>query len=563
MLEAAAAQQELTNQTMLAEQAAAGNADAIAALEKIAKTEAAAEREATQARTQGAESARLMGLAARFEAEALQEAELALVQQNAESERWTGLAEESKQLLDELAGGHTLTAREAEAYAEAQDLASEAEANRMETLQGLASGMADFFLGTKDLNEKNIQNEADFHASIASMRADARADTESTAQAQAEKLAEIEQQRADKIAWVQTGSHARTAEENAAALGHWNSHFDKLVTTTNDKYGEQTAAIAANLAEQQAAQAAAREQEAAEYEAHLEELKLKAALGALETTGQLGELTGGLATSAGEAMDLINAGIIPVTEEMGGLIQGTLEGMATKSEEASAIAAENQAILKEAYAGTLEPMTAQNDMLAVGMPESAALNTEAMGVMAEGMQIGFEETMVSSDTTNEAIAKIGTVTLPAVEKQSDVTTQAMVTHFGRVGKAALKAGDEIEKGMKKGIKVLESLAKRAEIAAKAFEKLADAARQAASAAASASAASSTGGANFQHGTPPGGFTVPPGFPNDSFRIGATSGERVTVQTPQQQGNTFNLNVNSSLPSAGVVNDFRLMEALAG
>lgn len=38
-------------------------------------------------------------------------------------------------------------------------------------------------------------------------------------------------------------------------------------------------------------------------------------------------------------------------------------------------------------------------------------------------------------------------------------------------------------------------------------------------------------AGGQHGLD---MRVPPGFPNDSFRVGATSGERVVVQTPQQE-----------------------------
>ncbi len=38
-------------------------------------------------------------------------------------------------------------------------------------------------------------------------------------------------------------------------------------------------------------------------------------------------------------------------------------------------------------------------------------------------------------------------------------------------------------------------------------------------------------AGLQHG---GDFIVPPGYPGDRFTVGVTSGERVTVQTPQQQ-----------------------------
>jgi DNA repair exonuclease SbcCD ATPase subunit len=47
-------------------------------------------------------------------------------------------------------------------------------------------------------------------------------------------------------------------------------------------------------------------------------------------------------------------------------------------------------------------------------------------------------------------------------------------------------------------------------------------------------------AGFQHGVED--FIVPPGFPNDSFAIGVSSGERVNVQ-PQGQGSNITVNVN--------------------
>lgn len=46
---------------------------------------------------------------------------------------------------------------------------------------------------------------------------------------------------------------------------------------------------------------------------------------------------------------------------------------------------------------------------------------------------------------------------------------------------------------------------------------------------------------FQHG---GAFTVPPGYPNDSYRVGLTSGERVVI-TPQGFAHAGDVNVNIS------------------
>jgi hypothetical protein len=71
--------------------------------------------------------------------------------------------------------------------------------------------------------------------------------------------------------------------------------------------------------------------------------------------------------------------------------------------------------------------------------------------------------------------------------------------------------------------------------------------------------SSGGGVGMASG---GSFIVPPGFPNDSFPMYLTSGEQVSV-TPSSQVNNFNLNVQSSMPTSSVVQDFQSMMVLAG
>ena len=62
---------------------------------------------------------------------------------------------------------------------------------------------------------------------------------------------------------------------------------------------------------------------------------------------------------------------------------------------------------------------------------------------------------------------------------------------------------------------------------------------------------------MQHG---GSFVVPPGYPNDTFRVGLSSGERVTV-TPTTNNN-YNLTINSRAPTERVRDDFQMMKALA-
>ena len=50
---------------------------------------------------------------------------------------------------------------------------------------------------------------------------------------------------------------------------------------------------------------------------------------------------------------------------------------------------------------------------------------------------------------------------------------------------------------------------------------------------------------FQHGTPPGGFLVPSGYPNDSFTAGFSSGERIHV-TPASGNITNNNSINMTV-----------------
>ncbi len=54
---------------------------------------------------------------------------------------------------------------------------------------------------------------------------------------------------------------------------------------------------------------------------------------------------------------------------------------------------------------------------------------------------------------------------------------------------------------------------------------------------------------FSRGTPRGGFLVPPGYPNDSFRVGVSSGERVNV-TPASQVSNSNVTVHVHINAPG-------------
>ena len=61
--------------------------------------------------------------------------------------------------------------------------------------------------------------------------------------------------------------------------------------------------------------------------------------------------------------------------------------------------------------------------------------------------------------------------------------------------------------------------------------------------------------NFAHGTMPSGFRVPSGYPNDSYKIGVSSGEDVHVGKSKSSsgGHTFNISVATTLGKQELIN----------
>lgn len=354
--------------------------------------------------------------AARVQAEAQTEAARAQQALSTQSERWAGLAETSKQKLEELAQGHTLTAEQAKAYAEAQTEAADAELKRQETMNGLLTGMADYYISFQDLQTQSLGNEQSYNASVSAARDEAAASQKDAAGKLSEELAQIEQERQEKLAWVMTGAHARTKEENDADLGYWNAHYDALVTTTQTKAAEQTAAIEAEQTKRESNAAAARAKEQAEYQAHLDDLKLKTSLSLLETTGQLEQMTGLVGISATEAADLIKAGLLPVTNELGAAIQTTMGDLATKQGEAASQAETNQATLAAAFDGTLPAMQGQADMIGSILPQAMTTGQGAMGDFSKSVETEFDKAGKRIKDFGDAIKKED---WPAIGKSID------------------------------------------------------------------------------------------------------------------------------------------------
>jgi|GEM_PF-6703189 len=455
--------------------------------------------------------------------------------QNAEMERWAGLAETNKQQLDALAQGHTLTAEQAKAYAEAQREAAAAEQQRQEMMQGLLSGMADYYNSIGELQQGQADREAAFQGQLASIREEAASRQAEAAASLTETLAQLEQERQDKIQWVLSGAHARTQQENDEALGYWNAHYDQLKNEAIAKNQEITAGIETEYQKRENAAAAARAREQAEYEAHLNELKLKTAMSLLETTGQLEQLTGLVGLKAGEAVELINAGVLPVTQEMGLAIQETLAGLQSQDSAVAMTAQENQALLKEAYEGTLSSLEAQNTLLGNHLPESLAATQLAGQEMTGEMQTGLANVQTATHDADKRFQAIYTTTLPALQKGHGATAAQMKSDMAGWQAAGVAAGNAISAAVKRANSRMQDFSESTKEAIghlREFLSLLNSLK--AQGGGGADKAQDNANAlgnkvNFASGTPAGGFVVPPGYPNDSFMVGLTSGERVFVQ----------------------------------
>lgn len=179
-------------------------------------------------------------------------------------------------------------------------------------------------------------------------------------------------------------------------------------------------------------------------------------------------------------------------------------------------------------------------------------------------------TVSTSIIINQLTMTIATInTLIAVINQIAGAIQA-------AAQAIIDAMKKAEESFKKAAeRIKEDLIPAVNAAAKAFEKMAAAAKKAAEASKdSGSASASAGGVEFQRGTGARGFTVPGGFPNDSFPMRVSSGEQVFVAPRGQTlagmlgaGNTtnyyFNQTVYTNADSSSVIGDFQVMRGLLG
>jgi hypothetical protein len=209
--------------------------------------------------------------------------------------------------------------------------------------------------------------------------------------------------------------------------------------------------------------------------------------------------------------------------------------------------AESGAALPGEGAGAGEGLLSQ--MLGLGaVGEEDAGLTGAFDGLAEAAGTAFgetipgaiEPTMTALTDTDTLLLNMTETTIPGIEEQTNTTTSAMMTKLNELKATVSVTASGFVSDFKEAGGSLKAVIGQLEKVIEKVKKLAKEAKKASDALGGVGVGGGGGGgpgtdAGFQHGTPPGGFTVPPGFPNDSFRVGLTSGERLFVKPQGRSG----------------------------
>lgn len=179
-----------------------------------------------------------------------------------------------------------------------------------------------------------------------------------------------------------------------------------------------------------------------------------------------------------------------------------------------------------------------NEAIAILTGDTIPAMGEAFAVFFQEQTLGFKTMLVSTQTWNEALLMIVNTTLPSLKTAITTTGDAVISKFTEINTKIKDATESVEE-LTKVIK--NDFVKATERAIQLVNNWINALREAnREVTALKGLGTGTGadrglgfrhGVGFQTGTSPLGFRVPAGFPNDTFPINVTSGERIVVSPP--------------------------------
>ncbi len=208
-------------------------------------------------------------------------------------------------------------------------------------------------------------------------------------------------------------------------------------------------------------------------------------------------------------------------------------------------------IISEALAADAEGAEGESPLLALlGLGEggtfAAAIETltgetlpavgEAFGLFFTNAALGFENVVLATQEEDMLLLKMTATTVPGLQSAEVAMAGVFVTKMSEIDKAIAKTdegirkladtiGSEIVDALEKAFKATESWVTALERAVSARSQL----RPGGDGPGAGAGVGFRQGVGFQQGTL--GFRVPAGFPNDTFPINVTSGERVVVSPP--------------------------------
>lgn len=362
--------------------------------------------------------------------------------------------------------------------------------------------------GTTDFT-KQEEAQARYNASALKSNAELRAALADQDTKFGDTKAKLEQEWQDKIAWVREGANKRTKEEEIAAEKWWDDIYNDKMRTLDNSYADEILKVKDKYKTQNQLAADQYAKEKADFKRQSEERLQVYALELMSQKGELDKFFGGVHLSGQDAFNAIKSGVIPLGPEISRVMTGAMDQI--KGGQGS-------------------------------MAESAKLNTGLMKTYFDGGSLAVQESFARTGdfvhgkyTTMDKDAQA--FVLSARTQTSDLSKSHM-TEFGSMGDKvasfkndSVKNFDDMSTKARDDIyairKAIDDLPKNTDITITTHHVDVNdsSGDQKKTIPTPAPVSSYPAIAGHQAG---GSFTVPPGYPNDTFIVGLTTGEKVDV-----------------------------------
>lgn len=397
--------------------------------------------------------------------------------------------------------------------AQLEDLKKKAEAIATGGLKATIS----FAAGGVDDFSKQEEARAKYNASAVKSNGELQAALTDQTNKSGDARAKLEQEWQDKIAWVQLGAKERTKEGEIEAETWWNNIYADKMKTLDEANSTEISKIKDKYKTQNQLAASQRATELADAKKASEERLQVIALELLSQSGKLDQYFGGVKLSGKDAFDAIRSGVIKVGPELANEMSGAMNtvkiGQGLMADNAKTNSTLMSSYFKDGGASIRQTFRETSG--------DVALKYE---------QMGYDERRFIDKSTTDS-KELSTTHMTNFGMMGDKTAEFSTNsqqRFSDIKGSAVGAINDIHQA-------LDDLPKNTDIWVTTHHK---------------DVYDNDDGDKKKKAPPPlpGGvypqqefasgvsnFIVPPGYPNDSFMVGLTTGERVNVDSPKNGG----------------------------